>query len=615
MMNAGGQHMTKPNEQESAQLSVCHLGYRSDSPKTVTLVPRDRPDWPERIPFYIRQNCFRMPRDVEPVEGFSDRFPAPYDLLRGRLIPKPGTFFHQGELVRTETRWGVVWQGDFTAFRTPGSYQIETDMQVSAPFMIADWVYDRLTRGYLTFLEAQRCGCEIPGVHPACHLDDGMRDDTGTYWPAGGGWHDAGDFRKWLALTQGNLEALAIIAERGHTGFRARAREEIAWGNRLFHRVITEAGQVFEDVGGGAAPPGSNFNYDQHWWFENHPGCYGSASDNRWTDNRLHSGDERTVRTTYNTAVQFAFVQTQMACAAVLSGADAAHSRALAERAWRYGRARGHDNRTLFVTQELLAALALRAGDSPVVGEGDVVRLLEALLVRQAEHPDGLTGYFLEAGGAEAYRSITYAGLPAWALLAVLEQAPPECAALIGRVRDAVAHYCDGYLAADAASNPFALTPYGVYLHPVHPERQTYRDAGSGRGIRTFIHPFNSQGIVSGTGSVVMSHAAVLAKAGALLGRPDWRELAERQIQWTLGHNPLNRSLCNGIGYRQPVAYGFRVTQIPEGMVVGFIGRPDDTPYLEESFAIEWNTLEHWDVPYAWAMLAIHWIAKSVVSE
>jgi hypothetical protein len=38
------------------------------------------------------------------------------------------------------------------------------------------------------------------------------------------------------------------------------------------------------------------------------------------------------------------------------------------------------------------------------------------------------------------------------------------------------------------------------------------------------------------------------------------------------------------------------------------IGRPDDTPYLEESFAIEWNTLEHWDVPYAHTINAIAWL-------
>jgi len=591
------------------QLSLSHAGYRPDSPKIVTLCPEPGdPDFPERIPFYVRQNCFRMKRERKEVEGFSERFPCPYDLLQGKLLPEPGSFFHQGELVRVESRWGTFWQADFSDFTTPGSYQIETDWQVSAPFMIAEWVYDRLARGYLTFMESQRCGYEVPGVHPACHLDDGVLDSDGSYWPTAGGWHDAGDFRKWLAFTQTNLEALVSIAERGHPDFRNRALEEIAWGNLLFHRMITDEGQVYEDVAGGAAPEGSNFNYEEHWWFENHPGCYGSASDNRWTDNCLHSGDERMVRTTYNPAVQFAFVQTQMQCARVLPDARGAICRGLAERAWKYGHQRGHDGRTLFVSQELLAALELRQAGSHLVDISILRLLAEEILARQEADDDGIAGFFYEKDRVDAFRSIAYAGQPAWAMLRLLEINPPELRDQVERVREAVRRYCDNYLVADAASNPFACTPYGVFVHGEQAEKQTFRDAGSGRGIRSFIQPFNRQGIVHGTSSVLLGHAAVLAKAGSLLGRNDWKRLAERQLQWTLGHNTLNRSLYTGIGYRQPVAYGFRVTQIPEGTVAGFIGRPDDTPYLEESFAIEWSTLEVWDVPYAHAMNAIRWL-------
>ena len=44
-------------------------------------------------------------------------------------------------------------------------------------------------------------------------------DDIGPYYyhlelPAAGGWHDAGDFRKWLSLTQGNVTALAAVCAR-----------------------------------------------------------------------------------------------------------------------------------------------------------------------------------------------------------------------------------------------------------------------------------------------------------------------------------------------------------------------------------------------------------------
>lgn len=593
---------------DDLQLSVCHLGYRPDSPKTVTMVSRGTAQLPDVIPYYIRQNCFRMQRDTVQPEGFSSRFPAPYDLLRGKLIPKEGSFYYSGELIKKETRWGTVWQADFSDFTAPGSYQIETDFQVSAPFMIADWIYDRPVRGYLTFMDAQRCGYEVPGVHPACHLDDGVLDTDGSAWPATGGWHDAGDFRKWLALTQGNFEALALIAERGHPGFKQKALDEIRWGNLYFHRMQDEEGRVFEDVGGGGAPPGHNFTYEENWWFENHPGCYGDARDNRWTDNVPDSGDERMVRTTYNPQIQFSFVQMQLMCSRLLPGAEGALCRALAKKAWRYGHKRGHDRRTLFVAQELLAALEVHRSDPAMVSMDDLCLLIHELLDRQETGDTAVSGFFYEKDRADAYRSITYAGLPAWALLRLVELAPDGLAGEIESAGTSIALFCDRYLAADATTNPFSLVPYGVYVNQEQPDRQMFRDAGGGRGIRTFIHPFSSQGIVHGTGGVIAGHAAVLAKAAALLGRSDWKTLAEKQLQWTFGSNTLNRSLCNGIGYRQPVAYGFRVTQIPEGMVVGFIGRPDDTPYLEESFAIEWNTLEHWDVPYAWTVNAISWL-------
>ncbi len=587
------------------QLALSHLGYRPGSPKTVTLCPEsDHANLPDRIPFYLRQNCFRMPRERDEPEGFSKRFPCPFDLMLGKLIPEYGTFFYQGELVKVESRWGTFWQADFSEFTMPGSYQIETDYQISAPFMIAECVYDRLTRGFLTFLYGQRCGCEIPGVHPACHLDDGVLDTDGSYWPATGGWHDAGDFRKWLSLTQSNLTALVAIIEKGNSAFHETAREEIRWGNRLFHQMITHEGQIYEDVAGGDAPPELNRVYEEHWWFENHPGCYANASDNRWTDNRLHSRDERIVRTTYNAQIQFAFVQLQMQCSRVLPDADGVICRGFAERAWKYGRKRGHDGRTLYIAQELLAALEL-----PELAEIDFIRsLANELLARQESRVGGISGFFYEKDRADAFRSIAYAGHPALALLRLVELALPGLEAEAARCSEAVKLYCDGYLAGDAVSNPFAFTPYGVFKNPEQGERQTFREAGGGLGIRSFMHPFNVQGIAHGTSSCATAHAAVLAKAAALLGVPAWRALAERQIQWTVGHNTLNRSLYNGIGYRQPVAYGFRVTQIPEGSVIGFIGRPDDTPYLEESFAIEWNTLEHWDVPYAHAINATCWI-------
>jgi len=601
---------------DGMQLSLSHLGYLPNSPKTLTLVGGDAHHLPDRIPFYLRQNCLRLPRDTARAAGFSARFPAPYDLLQGRLVLDAASPpLYQNELRRTETRWGTMWQADFSDFTTSGSYQIETDAQVSPPFAIRERIYDRIILGYLTFLKAQRCGCPIFGVHDSCHLDDGVLDVDGSPYAAGGGWHDAGDFRKWLAFTLPHIEALLSIRERCEEDLRLGGHEpgalleELRWGNRFFHRMVAASGQVYEDVAGGRAPAESNLTYERHWWFENHPGCFGDASDNRWTDNIAHSGDERMVRTTYNPLVQWSFVQMQARAAQHLPATEARECHALAQRAADHGTQRGHDGRTLFLAAEMRARLEMLISDHREDTD-PALALAQRLLRRQLLRGEGLAGFFLEDdAGTDAFRSIAFNAEPAFALLRLWElRSRLPSAALADQAREAVIHYAERYLLADTISNPFSLTPYGVYPNPPQPERQLFRDSGAGFGVRTFMHPFNAQGIVHGTSSVLMAHAHLLARGAALLDRPHWRPAAERLLHWCLGHNTCNRSLFSGIGYRQPVGYSFRIPQLPEAMVAGFIGRPDDSPYLEESTAIEWNTLEYWSVPYQQAAQAAVWL-------
>lgn len=599
------------------QLSLSHLGYLPHSPKILTLVPEDDASrLPDLIPFYLRQNCLRMPREARPADGFSERFPAPYDLLRGKLAHnRAASVFYQGELKKITSRWGTLWQADFSAFNIPGSYQIETDWQISAPFAIQDRIYDRILAGYLTFLRAQRCGTAIFGVHEACHLDDGILDSDGTPHSAVGGWHDAGDFRKWLAFTLNHIEALLTLHELcqeqlDHGGIAPQTLlDEVAWGNSFFHCMINSQGQVYEDLAGGSAPEGSSLTHEKDWWFENHPGCFGDASDNRWTDNLPNSGDERKIRTTYNPLVQWTFVSVQARASVHLPQPQSKKCLELALKAAAFARNHPHDNRTLFLASELRGKLELLAADDNSIDSAELVALAQEIMARQAMDKNGLSGFFLEQDGADAYRSIAFSADPAFALLRFWElRQKVGNHSVASQARDAVINYVNGYLIADSNSNPFSLTPYGVYLNPPHPDRQLFRDAGNGMGVRTFIHPYNQQGIVHGTSSVLMSHAHLLARAAALFDQPAWRVTAERLLHWCLGHNTRNRSLFTGIGYRQPVGYSFRIPQIPEAMLVGFIGRPDDSPYIEESMAIEWNTLEYWSIPYLHAAQAACWL-------
>ena len=78
--------------------------------------------------------------------------------------------------------------------------------------------------------------------------------------------------------------------------------------------------------------------------------------------------------------------------------------------------------------------------------------------------------------------------------------------------------------------------------------------------------------------------------------------LVLRLLGWSTGHNPTGLCLFTDLGFKHPVPASFMNTKIPSAAVVGFLGRPDDTPYLETSNAVEWSTQEIWDVPFYYAI-------------
>ena len=597
-------------------VATSQLGYRPSSTKTLTLVGADE-ELPDSIPFSVHRVPSRFARPGSIPTGWSGvRFPWPFDIGRGP-IDAPSARSAEGDadlgggglaqgldvfcgvLSRTESRWGRGWQGDMSQLTQAGIFHVETEVAFSYPFQVSDRVYDRLLRGYPIYLSCQRSGIEVEGVRPAMHVDDAILDTDGTQIPAGGGWNDAGDARKWLGQTLPYLEALSGMLIRGPSSFARAVQAEINWGNRYFHAMIRDDGLVYEDVGGGAI----DLSADPDPWFDNHALIASDNSGNRVTDNIPGTGDERIVRTRANPWVQSLFVRTQAIVGRALGGVEGARCLALSDRARSYGMRAGHDRRTLFLAGDLLAALECAASGLRVDGDR-IEGLASELLERQDTGTEGLSGYFLERDSTDAYRAITFPAEPALALLRLAELEMGS-RSLRSRCVDAVRRYAEDYLLADATSNPYGVPPYGIYFKAFKAEVQTYRPAGRSRYVRTFIPPWNEQQIAHGTNSVVMQSAYLLARGGAVLGAPSWIDGADRMLQWALGHNPLAMSLFTGIGFRHPVPFSVMAHQVPEAAVVGFIGRPDDSPYLETSPAVEWNTQEIWGLPYTHAVNAV----------
>lgn len=91
---------------------------------------------------------------------------------------------------------------DFSSLKKTGKYEIVINNTVSYPFRVDNNSYSTIVDSLLLFYKVQRCGPTKPYLHGPCHLSDvarvigepnlGMVDVTG-------GWHDAGDYIKFLS--------------------------------------------------------------------------------------------------------------------------------------------------------------------------------------------------------------------------------------------------------------------------------------------------------------------------------------------------------------------------------------------------------------------------------
>ena len=100
----------------------------------------------------------------------------------------------------------MVRIGDFSEFKEEGIYivQVGGDSE-SYPFEIGSKVYDEMWLDAFRMLYYQRCGCEVTAeyahefAHEECHKKDAIIHGTDKTKDASGGWHDAGDYGRYVA--------------------------------------------------------------------------------------------------------------------------------------------------------------------------------------------------------------------------------------------------------------------------------------------------------------------------------------------------------------------------------------------------------------------------------
>ncbi len=165
-----------------------------------------------------------------------------------------------------------LWGGnnliaDFSDFKQTGFYKIrlvfDQDMREitdSYSFTIKPNLYVDLAQKASEFLYYQRCGMEIPGWHKACHTDDAVIMPDGQQIDASGGWHSAGDLNKWIGPAHFAVRGLTTLFEAFPEKFTADKRNGIpklideAWWEIMFYNKVYYKGSFLSIITPGANP-------------------------------------------------------------------------------------------------------------------------------------------------------------------------------------------------------------------------------------------------------------------------------------------------------------------------------------------------------------------------
>ncbi|GFN29973.1 glycoside hydrolase family 9 protein [Paenibacillus xylaniclasticus] len=124
-----------------------------------------------------------------------------------------------------------------------GRYRIVMEGGIeSETFTISPRPYQQIKLALLKNFYYMRCGMELteefagPWKHGACHLAHGeVHGDTDTLLPSAGGWHDAGDYGKYMVAAAKAVADLMLAYERYPEAF-----EELT--------VIPESGNGIPDI-------------------------------------------------------------------------------------------------------------------------------------------------------------------------------------------------------------------------------------------------------------------------------------------------------------------------------------------------------------------------------
>ena len=434
--------------------------------------------------------------------------------------------------------WGWnYWRGDFTDFNTPGTYRIRVTLEdqsdISWPTEIAENLFwTKTTRPAYRFFYYQRCGMAIPGFHSACHLDDAVSSDGKRQYDLTGGWHDAGDYNKYYNAPY--VVGLARAYRIEKTLFDKQDED----GNGL--------SDLFDEVLWGGdhsrrmiAPDGSAYGQ-----FTSGYGFWGPPEIE--TDNKPGTGDERPITgaDTGNDPGMHAVAMTQIARFAK----DKKPWIDAADRSLQY-----------MASKDIKGVLPLCAA----------LDLFE--ITKEQKYADSAKVLFAGCWPPDFSKEE-----PFTQRFCCTVDAVEQYDRLFGEGhREALKK-----ILVDRAEFMLTLAnnPFGVYTFGPK-EKPNFFDTPAGK-VSWHV----------GTSSHLLTAAALMAQAYRYQPDPRYLAFVYDQFNWTLGNNPYDLSLMEGIGSRNPPTFHHRFMfgviargAVPGGVVNGitWVTFGDDRPYFD----------------------------------
>jgi hypothetical protein len=521
---------------------------------------------------------------------------APKEFLLEDIAGPHPPFRLKRPLHRVASDFGECLVADFGDLDRAGMYQVTIGDEFSVPFFIRPDLWRRTLPKAFGFYPQQRCGIAVPNVHPACHLEDARRRDTGQHIDVTGGWHDAGDLRKWMETALHSGVALLKLAANLGAAWNLNGTglgpllDEIRWGNRYWLKMQDSDGRIWNDAAGGVN---------------------GDNSDNHWTDNQAGTEDDRYINPEKPNLVQAEFVAAQALIAQVFAKTDPGYAQASLAAGLHCWEAN-----TIGMTIEemswwLLAATELYRASGNKRWNQAAEEIGNQLLKLQNHDYVGnqkqVRGFWQSSrGDATPYVNAIFSALPAVALLELLEILPKTLQAQ--KLLDAVRLHLDEYVLPLSSRNAYRVIPFGTFLGSPTPEY--YRPLAGNLTYRYFM-PVRKQFWWLGMTSHLENYACLLAKAARVFGTHEYLDLAYRQLEWVMGANPFGACLMTGEGMRNPYPHSRFVGLVPGGIMNGIAGNVRDEPVLDTEYGFDWRTCEYWAPHNGWYLWAVSEMEKT----